>query len=277
MNAKWFVLEQLNTNWSDVLLHFYINYVINKHIPKNEQLFMTTMNVTTQGSVAILTMTNGENRHNPDFAKDMQTCLNQVLNNKDHKALIITADDEKCWSLGIDTNWLIPAIKNQQFQQVRDFMHAMDDVFKTLLLYPMPVIAVLNGHAFGNGAILACACDFRFMRADRGFFCFPEVDLSIPFLPGMIAFVKKAMPYYRFNEMKLTGRRVTAKELEQDHVIEKASSDNESLQVDAYQFAATFDKKRSIFAEHKKRLHKQIIDTIENENSYYIDNNLLMV
>uniref|UniRef100_UPI00387F8423 enoyl-CoA hydratase/isomerase family protein n=1 Tax=Pseudoalteromonas mariniglutinosa TaxID=206042 RepID=UPI00387F8423 len=238
---------------------------------------MNTMNITSQGSVAILTMSNGENRHNPTFAKEMQACLAQVLNNKEHKALIITADDEKCWSLGIDTDWLMPALKEQQFQQIRDFMYAMDDIFKTLLLFPIPVIAALNGHAFGNGAILACACDFRFMRADRGFFCFPEVDLSIPFLPGMIAFVKKAMPYYRFNEMKLTGRRVAAKELEQDHVIEKASLDQQTLLSDALQFASNFDKKRAIFSEHKKRLHKEIINIIENENSHYIDNNLLIV
>jgi len=59
----------------------------------------------------------------------------------------------------------------------------MNDLFKKLLLYPMPVIAAINGHAFGNGALLSCTCDFRFMRSDKGFFCFPEVDVSIPSFP----------------------------------------------------------------------------------------------
>ena len=238
---------------------------------------MSIMTLTTQGSVAVITLSNGENRQNPQFAATLKNTLAQVLENEQHKALVITSNDDKCWSLGIDTNWLMPAMKANKVDEIRGFMHDMDDVFKILLLFPMPVIAAINGHAFGNGAILSCACDFRFMRGDKGFFCFPEVDLSIPFLPGMIAFVKKAIPYYRFNEMKLTGRRVTASELSADHVIEKVSADQASLLNDAMTFAGTFDKKRPIFAEHKKRLHKQIIQIIDEENKPFIDNLALMV
>lgn len=238
---------------------------------------MSLMTLTTQGSVAVITLTEGENRQNPQFAKQLKHTLAEVVANEDHKALVITSSDEKSWSLGIDTDWLMPAMKASKADEIRGFMYDMDDIFKTLLLFPMPVIAAINGHAFGNGAILACACDFRFMRSDRGFFCFPEVDLSIPFLPGMIAFVKKALPYYRFNEMKLTGRRVAGEELARDHVVEKAAKDNDTLLADVMEFATTFDKKRAIFAEHKKRLHKEIIQIIDEENKPYIDNLSLMV
>ncbi|REL30433.1 enoyl-CoA hydratase/isomerase family protein [Thalassotalea euphylliae] len=238
---------------------------------------MSLTTLETNGSVAILTMNNGENRHNPEFAAEMKAQLSAVLANENHKALIISSSDEKSWSLGIDTDWLMPAMQQKQYAQIQTFMYDMDEVFKTLLLFPIPVIAAINGHAFGNGAILSCACDFRFMRSDRGFFCFPEVDLSIPFLPGMIAFVKKAMPYYRFNEMKLTGRRVGAPELASDHVIEQACDDNEDLQAKVLAFAQGFDKKRAIFGEHKKRLHKEIIAVIDEENKPLIDNLQLMV
>jgi len=238
---------------------------------------MSVMKLTTHESVAVITLSNGENRQNPQFATSLKSLLVQVIESEHHKALVITSSDEKSWSLGVDTDWLIPAMKAKKADEIRGFMYDMDDIFKTLLSFPIPVIAAINGHAFGNGAILACACDFRFMRADRGFFCFPEVDLSIPFLPGMIAFVKKAIPYYRFNEMKLTGRRATASELADDHVIEKASKDYNSLLTDVMHFAATFDKKRAIFAEHKKRLHKEIIQIIDEENKPFIDSLALMV
>jgi enoyl-CoA hydratase/carnithine racemase len=237
---------------------------------------MENIALTYDGDVAILLMQNGENRHNPAYAQDMLKSLQRVIENTSCKALVITSNDEKCFSLGIDTDWLMPAMKAQQFDEIKAFMHSMDDVFKTLLLFPLPVIAAINGHAFGNGAILACACDFRFMRSDKGFFCFPEVDLSIPFLPGMIEFVKKAMPYYRFNEMKLSGRRVSGVELEQDHVIEKAYDSQEALMLGAVEYAKTFDKKRGIFGEHKKRLHKHIVHTIDTENKPLIESLSLM-
>ena len=238
---------------------------------------MQNLAITYTGDVAILTMQSGENRHNPLFAKEMLSALETIKSNESCKAMVITSNDDKCFSLGIDTDWLMPAMKAGRTEEIKQFMYDMDEVFKTLLLFPLPVIAAINGHAFGNGAILACACDFRFMRSDKGFFCFPEVDLSIPFLPGMIEFVKKAMPYHRFNEMKLSGRRVSGKELENDHVIEKAYETQEALLEGALNYAKSFDKKRGIFGEHKKRLHKHIIETIDKDNAALIDALSLMV
>jgi enoyl-CoA hydratase/carnithine racemase len=238
---------------------------------------MQNLAITYTGDVAILTMQSGENRHNPLFAKEMLSAFEAIKSNESCKAMVITSNDDKCFSLGIDTDWLMPAMKAGRTEEIKQFMYDMDEVFKTLLLFPLPVIAAINGHAFGNGAILACACDFRFMRSDKGFFCFPEVDLSIPFLPGMIEFVKKAMPYHRFNEMKLSGRRVSGKELENDHVVEKAYETQEALMEGALNYAKSFDKKRGIFGEHKKRLHKHIIETIDKDNAALIDALSLMV
>jgi enoyl-CoA hydratase/carnithine racemase len=156
-------------------------------------------------------------------------------------------------------------------------MYGMNDVFKRLLLYPVPVVAAINGHAFGNGAILSCACDFRFMRSDRGYFCFPEVDLGIPFLPGMIAFVKKSIPYYKFQEMKYTGKRTGAAELEQHHIIQKACGSLDELMKESIAFAKSFTKKRGIFSEMKKRMHKEIVRVIDNEDKEFIESMFLFV
>ncbi len=224
-----------------------------------------------EGTVAVLTLCNGANTQNLDFAVRMNEIFDEVLADKDVYALVITSNDPKNFSQGIDVEWLGQRFQEKDFEVIKTFMYAMNRVFKRLLQMPLPTIAAINGHAFGNGAMLACACDFRFMKKDRGFFCFPEVDISIPFLPGMIAFVRKAMPEYKFNELKLTGKRVGADELAAHHVIEKASENLEALMADSLAFAATFQKKRGIFGEHKKRMHKGIIEVMETEDKVLID------
>jgi len=52
---------------------------------------------------------------------------------------------------------------------------------------------------------------------DKGFFCFPEVDVSIPFLPGMIALPERPFQRYKYQEMVYAGKRYTASELGKQH------------------------------------------------------------
>ncbi|BHH83167.1 enoyl-CoA hydratase/isomerase family protein [Desulforhopalus sp. 52FAK] len=220
---------------------------------------------------AVITMCNEANRQNLIFANEMNLCLDQIEEDNSIFSIVVTSSDEKNFSQGVDVDWLNKAFISQDFDSIKSFMYEMNKVFKRLLLMPLPVIAAINGHAFGNGAILACACDFRFMRNDKGFFCFPEVDVNIPFLPGMIAFVKKAIPEYLFNDMLLTGRRLNAEELELNHVIIKASKDQDELLDQAMTFASTFKKQRPIFGELKKRKHKGIIQVIDEEDPLFIE------
>jgi len=228
-------------------------------------------------SVAIINMCNGTNKQNLEFVADMNQCFDEILEDKEIYSIVLTSTAEKHFSNGIDVEWLGQKMNEQDFDSVKLFMHGMNAIFKRILFMPVPVIAAINGHAFGNGAMLACTCDFRFMKKDKGFFCFPEVDISIPFLPGMIAFVRKSIPEYKFNEMILSGKRVGARELEDSHVIVKASADTEELLKDAVAFARTFMKKRGIFGELKKRMHKDIISVMETEDIKIIDSLAIFV
>jgi enoyl-CoA hydratase/carnithine racemase len=226
---------------------------------------------------AIVTMNNGENRHNPDFAKGMLAAYDEIIKDESINAIILTSSDEKSWSQGIDLGWIFPAYSEKNFDVIKKFMYDMNEVFKRNLLLPVPTIAAMNGHTAGNGTILACSCDFRLMKADRGFFFFPEVDLNIPFLPSMLEMMKKSFPYYKLYEAVMTGKRYGAKELEEHHAIVKASDNADALMADALALARTFQKKRPIFGEHKKRFHKHIIAAMEKEDPVYIDSMFLFI
>jgi len=222
-------------------------------------------------TVAIITLNNGENRHNPPFTKAILDAFAEIEKDESIYAVVITSSDEKSWSQGIDLSWIMNVITKRDIQTINDFLYSLNAMFKKILLFPMPVIASINGHAAGNGAILACCCDFRLMKADRGYFFFPGVDINISYPSGMQEIIKKAFPYYKLEEAILTGKHYDAKELEKHHVIIKACDNAEAVRQESIAFAKTFKKKRSIFEEIKKRLNKHIIAVIDNEDSAYIE------
>ena len=228
-------------------------------------------------TVGVITMNNGENRHNPDFIRTILTAFDEIEADPGISSVVIASSDPKNWSQGIDLVWMTDAMAKNDLPAIREFMYGLNRIFKRILLYPMPVIAAINGHAFGDGTIMACACDFRFMKADRGFFCFPEIDINIPFLPGMMAIVRKAMPGYKFQELVLSGKRAGAADLEAGHVIVKACENEEALMREALAFAKTFNKKRPIFGEMKKRMHGSIIEIMEKEDPVFIEPLQLMI
>ena len=134
----------------------------------------------------------------------------------------------------------------------------------------MPTIAAISGHAFAGGAILLGAFDFRFMRSDRGYICFPEVDLGIPFLPGMMALMEKMMPQHLLEIMTLTGKRLTATEAVEHHAVLKACHIDD-LMNQTLDFAKNMQKRREIVLEIKREMYRDIVRTIEVDDPPIIE------
>lgn len=222
-------------------------------------------------TTALVRMVNNENKMDLAFSEEMLQICDAVLADESVKAMVLSSSDAKFFSMGVHVKWLEGRLREGDTASAKKFLFNMQDVFKRILLMPVPVIAAINGHAFGNGSIICCACDFRFMRSDKGYFGFPEIDLNIPFLPSMFLWLQRAVPHPLFNNMILTGRRVSALELEKHGVIEKACKNGKELMTDALNFAETFDKGRPIFGELKRRMNQNIINVMETEDKPLLD------
>ncbi|MDI9480154.1 MAG: enoyl-CoA hydratase/isomerase family protein [Syntrophomonadaceae bacterium] len=223
------------------------------------------------GSVAIMTMSNGGNLNNPEWAKDMLTTYTEIESDQEVKALVLTSNDSKNFCLGVDVEWVYNKQQAGDYPAISDWLYANGKVFRAMIMAPFPTIAAVTGHAFGNGAMLAGACDFRFMRADRGYFCFPEIDLGIQLAPAMIKWMQRIMPYHLLQRMLLSGEKITASELEKYGTIIKACENSEKTVEEAVAYAKTFNKSRTTMAEMKNRLYKPILDAMENEDPLYYD------
>ncbi|TPX08876.1 uncharacterized protein E0L32_009694 [Thyridium curvatum] len=57
---------------------------------------------------------------------------------------------------------------------------ALYPLFRRFLAYPMPTVALVNGHAFAGGAMLAMHHDYRVMNPAKGFLCLNELDFGAP-------------------------------------------------------------------------------------------------
>lgn len=238
---------------------------------------MALMEWEKAGNTALVRMTNHQNKMDLNFSGEMLRIFDEILADESLKSMVLTSSDEKFFSMGVHVDWLTERLRENDTASVKKFLFDMQEVFKKILLMPVPVIAAINGHAFGNGSIICCACDFRFMRSDRGYFGFPEVDINIPFLPSMLLWLPRAIPHALFNNMALTGRQVTASELERHGVIEKACKDSNELMEEALRFAGTFNKGRKIFGEMKRRMNRHIITVMETEDRPLLDSLTLFV
>jgi enoyl-CoA hydratase/carnithine racemase len=157
--------------------------------------------LTRDGDLYLLDLGDGENRFTPAWIAELRGLLDTVAAAPAPRALVTTATG-KFWSNGLDLDWV-----GGHPDEVDGYVADVHALFAAVLTLPVPTVAAVQGHAFAAGAMLALAHDWRVMRADRGFFCLPEVDILIPFTPGMDALIRcKLTPSAAVGAMT-TGRR----------------------------------------------------------------------
>ncbi len=157
-------------------------------------------NLDYDGDIAILDLGDDENRFSPEFLDEVDAQLDAVLARGAHG--LVTTADSKFYSNGLDLDWL-----GAHSDQGDWYVGRVQGLLARMLTLPIPTAAAVVGHAFGAGAMLAIAHDFRVMRDDRGFFCFPEVDIRIPFTPGMAALIQAKLTPQAAVASMTTGRR----------------------------------------------------------------------
>ncbi|KAK3603393.1 hypothetical protein CHS0354_009376 [Potamilus streckersoni] len=135
----------------------------------------------TDSEFAIITWNWKENRFRLSTIHAWHKILDEVLSKPDIK-ILITIGSGKFFSNGIDLEWLA----TQSTDEVQKYIDALNSLMLRLMVYPIPTVAVVNGHAFGAGAFLAIAHDYRVMRSDRGWLCWPETRLRMKFRPKML-------------------------------------------------------------------------------------------
>lgn len=165
--------------------------------------------------IAIIRLGDDENRFSPAFLDDVEAALDQVIS--DGALGLVTTAGGKFYSNGLDLDWLSAHTDRGPW-----YINRVHRLLARVLTLSVPTAAAVVGHAFGAGAMLAIAHDFRAMRDDRGYFCFPEVDIRIPFNPGMAALIQSKLTPRAAVASMTTGRRFSGPDAAQFGIVDVA-------------------------------------------------------
>jgi enoyl-CoA hydratase/carnithine racemase len=216
--------------------------------------------LTRTGDVFVLDLGDSENRFHPDWMAQVNAALDEVVATEGPRALVTTATG-KFWSIGLDLEWV--SGNTDKFAEYATNVH---ELLARMLELPVPTVAALQGHTFAAGAMLALAHDFRVMRVDRGFFCMPEVDIHIPFTPGMSALIRSRLQPQVAHEVMTTGRRYGGAEALAGAIVDATAADSEVLKEAMERAAALAAKAAPVLGAIKAGMYAPVLAALREPN-----------
>lgn len=208
-----------------------------------------------------------QNRMGPQWVAEVDALLDEVEASPGPAALVTTASG-KHFSTGVDLSW-----GAENLDQVNLFIGTVQELLVRILTFPMQTVAALQGHTFGGAAFFAMAHDYRIMRSDRGFLCFPGVSIGASYSPGTVDMVAAKLAPHAFHEALTTGRRYGGTDAAELGLVDAAST-QERLVVDALERATELagtrggvlgDIKRTMYADVVRSLRAPVAGVDEQE------------
>jgi enoyl-CoA hydratase/carnithine racemase len=177
--------------------------------------------IERDGDLAVLNLGGDENRFTIDWLAEIHGCLDEIEAMPAPVALVTVAEG-KFWSNGLDLDWL-----TANLEKFGSYVETVQRLFSRVLTLGVPSVAAIQGHCYAAGGLLAMAHDWRVMRADRGFFCLPEVDINIPFSTGMDALLRAKLPIRVAIDAMTTGRRYGGDEAAAAGIVDAAVAEEQ--------------------------------------------------
>ncbi len=169
------------------------------------------LSVERRDAVTILAVSRPDvlNALNRETLSEIEDYARRFRDDDAQGALIVTGGGEKSFISGADINELA-VLDPAGAEAISRFGQRVLDVLETST---KPVIAAVNGYAFGGGCELALACHMR-LASENAVLGLPEVSLGI--IPGYggTQRLPRLVGRGRALELILTGRRVKADEAE---------------------------------------------------------------
>ena len=172
----------------------------------------------------ITIQTNEQNSFTKENLLEFEALVENCKNDQNVKALVITSENEKFFSNGVDAQNII----NTPAERLADEMGQIVKFFNYLITFDKPLISEISGYAMGGGGVVALACDYRYMLEGKARLSFTEVFFGLP-LPGtFIEKIKLTVKPEYINDF-IYGSAFKAHEAKAAGFIHETASDRASL------------------------------------------------
>jgi methylglutaconyl-CoA hydratase len=131
--------------------------------------------------------------------------LARVRGDASVRVVVVTGAGDKAFCAGAN----LKERRAMSLEETRSFLRSLNAVVDAVAAFPRPVIAAINGAAFGGGLELALACDFR-LAADTAELGLVETRLGIIPGAGGTQRLARVAGLAVAKELILTGRRIGA-------------------------------------------------------------------
>src|SRR5262245_52910249 len=163
--------------------------------------------VDVRDGVATLTLNRpaAANALSRDLVAGLAAAVARLRADADLRAVVVTGAGEKAFCAGAD----LKERRGMSLDDTRAFLRDYNDTLDALAAFPRPVIAAMNGAAFGGGLELALACDIR-VAAEGAEMGLVEARLGIIPGAGGTQRLARVAGLAAAKQLILTGRRIGA-------------------------------------------------------------------
>lgn len=160
--------------------------------------------VEFEGAVAIVTINRPEklNSVTPPMSAALEAFAGWANDANSVRAIVLTGTGERAFCAGSDIRTLDSYATPWDFRNRRDYCDALRELRK-------PVIAAVNGYAFGGGLETALTCDIR-IASTTATFAAPEIKLGWIGGGGMTALLAASIGASNTAMMTMTGDPIDA-------------------------------------------------------------------
>jgi enoyl-CoA hydratase/carnithine racemase len=158
------------------------------------------------GRIALLTLNRPEklNALNYETNDRLVRLLDEIEEDDGIGAVILTGAGDRAFSAGGDIHEFSESVKAGPDVAIRDFVRRGQAMTARMEAFPKPIIAAVNGIAFGGGCEITEAVHLA-VASDRAIFAKPEINIGIPPTFGGTQRLPRLAGRKRALELLLTG------------------------------------------------------------------------